>query len=297
MLATDTFSHTGAGGSSPGDRMAASGYGFTGSWIWGENIAIRWGGGTAVNAGQVEAFHDGLFRSAGHRENILNEGFRETGIGLALGEYRGSTGATATEVFARSGTGAFLTGVAFSGGGLAGAVTKTVTIGGVNVKLDLDSDADAGGGGQTLTGTKGDDVLAGGAGADLISGRTGADTLSGGEDADTLEGGGGRDTLDGGAGNDVPIGGRGADALTGGAGADRFLFQAASEGTDPVLDFSVAAGDRIDVSAIFGIGLDTGAQLLAGGYLRFEDSAAGLRVLVDADGGGDGSWRWPCCRG
>jgi serralysin len=42
MLATDTFSHTGANGSSPGDRMKAAGYGFTGSWAWGENISIRW---------------------------------------------------------------------------------------------------------------------------------------------------------------------------------------------------------------------------------------------------------------
>ncbi|MBY0333273.1 MAG: type I secretion C-terminal target domain-containing protein [Acetobacteraceae bacterium] len=181
--------------------------------------------------------------------------------------------------------------VTFSGGGLASPVTRTATIGGVNVKLDLGSDADAGGGGgggQVLVGTRAGDVLAGGAGADRIDGRAGNDALAGGDGADMLDGGGGRDTLNGGAGSDVLVGGRGADALTGGAGADRFLFQAASEGTDSVLDFSAAAGDRIDVSAIFGTGLDTGAQLLAGGYLRFEDSAAGLRVLVDADGGGDG---------
>src|SRR3712207_1183737 len=44
MLATDTFSHTGANGSSAGDRMKAAGYVFTGSWTWGENISIRWGG-------------------------------------------------------------------------------------------------------------------------------------------------------------------------------------------------------------------------------------------------------------
>ena len=31
MLATDTFSHTGANGSSAGDRMKAAGYAFTGS--------------------------------------------------------------------------------------------------------------------------------------------------------------------------------------------------------------------------------------------------------------------------
>ena len=85
MLATDTFSHTGAGGSSPGDRMAHAGYAFTGSWTWGENIAIQWGGGTGITAGQVQSFHDGLFRGAGHRQNILQDAFKEVGIGLATG--------------------------------------------------------------------------------------------------------------------------------------------------------------------------------------------------------------------
>src|SRR4051812_45163133 len=43
MLSSGTFTHTGAGGSSPGDRMTAAGYMFTGSWAWGENIAITYG--------------------------------------------------------------------------------------------------------------------------------------------------------------------------------------------------------------------------------------------------------------
>ena len=113
MLATDTFSHTGAGGSSPGDRMKAAGYSFTGSWTWGENISISWGGGVGESAALVEGFHDGLFGSAGHRTNILNDGFKEVGIGVGLGEYKGSTGADATQNFARSGGATFLTGVAF----------------------------------------------------------------------------------------------------------------------------------------------------------------------------------------
>ncbi|TIP77930.1 MAG: CAP domain-containing protein, partial [Mesorhizobium sp.] len=39
MLATDTFSHTGSGGSSPTQRMKAAGYTLAGSWATGENIA------------------------------------------------------------------------------------------------------------------------------------------------------------------------------------------------------------------------------------------------------------------
>src|SRR5215210_1437296 len=112
ILATDTFSHTGANGSSPGDRMTAAGYAFTGSWTWGENISIRWGGMPAESNALVEGFHDGLFKSAGHRTNILNNAFKEVGIGIGLGEYKGSTGADATQNFARSGGATFLTGVA-----------------------------------------------------------------------------------------------------------------------------------------------------------------------------------------
>src|SRR5689334_571079 len=46
MLDNNVFSHTGVNDSSPGDRMAAAGYSFTGSWTWGENIA--WRGTTAT---------------------------------------------------------------------------------------------------------------------------------------------------------------------------------------------------------------------------------------------------------
>ncbi|HBY77344.1 MAG TPA: hypothetical protein DEG47_10170, partial [Cyanobacteria bacterium UBA11148] len=46
MLDTDTFSHTGAGGSTPTQRMQAAGYQFTGSWASGENIA--WKGTTGT---------------------------------------------------------------------------------------------------------------------------------------------------------------------------------------------------------------------------------------------------------
>lgn len=335
MLATDTFSHTGANGSSPGDRMAAAGYQFTGSWSWGENIAIRWGGGTAITAQQVEAFHDGLFRSAGHRANILNDAFRETGIGLAAGDYKGSPAVTATEVFARSGSLSFLTGVVFddrdgdrfydpgeglggvsikvtsaatgqswqlaswsaggyqialpngsylvtfSGGGLAAPVAKSVSIAGVNAKVDVEADeAGSGGGGgtdpggQVLTGTGVADTLAGGAGNDLIRGLGGADRLSGGGGNDTIEGGAGQDTL------------------SGGAGADIFRYAGLAERGDIITDFSVAQGDRLDLSALFGAGTpDTQQALIAGGYLKFANTAdgTGLRVLVDADGGGN-SW-------
>ncbi len=132
-------------------------------------------------------------------------------------------------------------------------------------------------------------MLRGGAGADTLSGRGGGDTLAGGDGDDTLAGGSGRDALDGGAGSDRLVGGSGVDALTGGTGADRFVCQGLNDRGDIIADFTAAAqGDRLDLSALFGAGTpDTQAGLVAGGFVRLRDSAGGLQVLADADGGGD----------
>lgn len=357
MLATDTFSHTGANGSSAGDRMKAAGYSFTGSWTWGENITIRWGGAPTESNALVEGFHDGLFKSAGHRTNILSDAYKEIGIGIGFGEYQGSNGADATQNFARSGSAAFLTGVAFddkdgdrfydpgeglgkvsvsikssagatyetltwdaggyqfalptgdytvtfSGGGLAAPVTKTAKIGTSNVKVDLDADAGAAPAptptptptptpppppatGVAKTGTAGSDTLTGGGGDDTLRGEAGSDRLYGNAGNDSLSGGGGTDLLSGGDGADRLSGGLSGDYLYGGAGADSFVFGSVDERGDAVMDFRRAEGDRLDLSGIFGQGLDTQAQLVAGGYAKISDARDGVRVHVDADGGGD----------
>lgn len=260
ILATDTFSHTGANGSSPGDRMKAAGYAFSGSWTWGENISIRWGGSPAESNALVEGFHDGLFKSAGHRTNILGDGFKEVGIGIGFGEYRGSGGADATQNFARSGPSTFLTGVAFDDGdgdrfydpgeGLgslnvsarssAGATYGTTTgnAGGYQLALPAgDYTVTFSGGGLAApvvrTATIGSanvkvdlDADAGGGTATPPTGVTrtgtaGSDTLMGGAGNDTLIGQGGSDTLQGSKGDDSLAGGAGYDALMGGDGADR----------------------------------------------------------------------------
>jgi Ca2+-binding RTX toxin-like protein len=116
MLATDVFSHTGAGGSSPGDRMEDAGYSFAGSWTWGENIAWMGSTGSIGLASATGSLHDNLFRSAGHRQNLLNDGFREIGTGVSTGIFTANgtnwNAAMATEAFARSGAQVFFTGVA-----------------------------------------------------------------------------------------------------------------------------------------------------------------------------------------
>lgn len=117
MLAHDVFSHTGAGNSSPGERMEAAGYAFSGSWTRGENIAWQGTTGSFATAAYIADEHRSLFLSAGHRINLLNGDFREVGLGAVEGRF--SSGGTnwnalmVTENFARSGTDVFLSGVVF----------------------------------------------------------------------------------------------------------------------------------------------------------------------------------------
>ncbi|MEL6383309.1 MAG: CAP domain-containing protein [Cyanobacteria bacterium J06626_18] len=116
MLDTDTFSHTGKNGSSAGDRIRDAGYSFTGSWTWGENISWRGTTGTPDVTSFVGTQHVGLFKSSGHRTNILNGTFKEIGIGTVTGEFSGYNAVMTTQKFAKSGSSTFLTGVAFDDG-------------------------------------------------------------------------------------------------------------------------------------------------------------------------------------
>ncbi|MBK5932161.1 CAP domain-containing protein [Halochromatium salexigens] len=119
MLASDIFSHTGEGGSSAGDRMEAAGYAFVLPWTWGENLS--WTGTTSALPSDLTDFildqHEGLFRSPGHRGNLLNEDFREIGIGQSLGEFTSNQATFQTSMitqnFAASGDEVFLGGVVY----------------------------------------------------------------------------------------------------------------------------------------------------------------------------------------
>jgi uncharacterized protein YkwD len=95
MLDTDTFSHAGANGSSPGDRIQATGYDAS---AWGENIAYVSDGGS-LDAADVEQLHQNLVNSPGHYANLVNPAFTEIGIGLAEGEFEGRQVAIVTEAF------------------------------------------------------------------------------------------------------------------------------------------------------------------------------------------------------
>src|SRR3954452_9264005 len=88
MIVTDTFSHTGANGSTPTARMTSAGYAFSGSWASGENIAWASTRGPAGYQDEVELLHTNLMNSPGHKANILTPTFREIGIGFNTGAYQ-----------------------------------------------------------------------------------------------------------------------------------------------------------------------------------------------------------------
>ncbi len=287
MLDTDTFSHTGAGGSDPGDRMAAAGYAFTGGWAWGENIAWQGTTGTLNLVAAIDAEHAALFRSDGHRENILNDTFQEVGMGIRTGQMTddGKTynAAMVTQDFARSGSGAFLTGVAYTdtdgndfysvGEGRGGVQVAAQLVGGATTTIT--TDAPGGYDFKLAAGTYNVTFSGGGLGAALgmtitlasrnikldLLGTTavacsgslimGANlvglTLLGTEN---LFGTGNAlaNVIEGNKGANLIDGGAGADTLTGGAGNDTFTLKAGQANGDVIGDFTgngSAAGDSI----------------------------------------------------
>ncbi|MDB5319360.1 MAG: hypothetical protein JWN40_991 [Phycisphaerales bacterium] len=142
MIDTDTFSHTGAGGSDPGARMQAAGYRFDTPWSWAENIALRSQKTTTAHADVIDAIERDLFvdvaiADRGHRVNLLAPQNNEVGVGVVTGLYTSFQAAMLTQDFASSGDHTFLTGVVYTdavkkdqfytpGEGL-GAVTITAT--------------------------------------------------------------------------------------------------------------------------------------------------------------------------
>ncbi|MFK8253975.1 CAP domain-containing protein [Ancylobacter terrae] len=125
MLNYDVFSHQEASrqpnsyyGVNPIDRMRAAGYAFSGSYAAGENISMLSSTGTVDLTKAVAAQYESLFRSPGHRQNMLNGDFREVGIGQISGVYTTSgvnyNTSMITQNFAKSGTGVFITGVVYN---------------------------------------------------------------------------------------------------------------------------------------------------------------------------------------
>lgn len=75
------------GGTTAGQRITSAGY----TWsTFAENLFLR--GGTAINQSMVQIMHDGLFRSASHRINMMNNAQVETGVGADAGRFTDNGG-------------------------------------------------------------------------------------------------------------------------------------------------------------------------------------------------------------
>jgi Ca2+-binding RTX toxin-like protein len=137
--------------------------------------------------------------------------------------------------------------------------------------------------------------MLGEAGNDRLDGGNGNDLLFGGAGNDRLDGGAGNDVLSGGSGADTLLGGGGADLLLGGAGADLFRYldfadSSVATGTDRIVDFSAAEGDRIDLSELAAdpLAFVTGA-FLGGGDASFRVRQNSADTLVQIDDGSGGA--------
>ncbi|QRM54903.1 CAP domain-containing protein [Sinorhizobium sp. BG8] len=253
MIDTDTFSHTGKGGSTPTQRMQAANYSLTGSWATGENIAWTGTTGSLDLTSAIISQHKNLFLSAGHRENILEESFREIGIGQIAGKFT-SGGTTynasmVTQNFAKSGSSIFLTGVIYNdtsgddfysvGEGRndvrissEGKTTDSIASGGYQMKVSAGTNSVAFGTGSSAVKLEAK-VLSENAKIDLVdgkfiessvsltltSGASGAKLL--GRDALALTGSSASERLVGNVGSNRIDGKNGNDSISGGAGNDK----------------------------------------------------------------------------
>lgn len=134
------------------------------------------------------------------------------------------------------------------------------------------NDSGSGGDGDDwVVGGRDNDVLAGDAGSDLVYGNLGSDTCDGGLGSDVVRGGQDNDVVYGGAGDDFVSGDRGADTMTGGLGADIF-HTFGDAGLDRVTDFSMAAGDRVQLDpgtqyTVSQVDADTVINMTGGGQM------------------------------
>lgn len=256
MLENDVFSHTGAQGSSAGDRMKEAGYVFEGSWTWGENISWSGSTGTISLDTEIGKQHRGLFLSPGHRVNLLKDTFTEVGVAQEAGRFTSGltyNASMVTENFARSGDKLFLTGVIYSDDDKDSFYSIGEGVGGTGIRAGTSTTSSASAGGYALglnpaasleagfvrdglpeirfkvdlsTANAKVDLVDGtrlesSAHLTLVSGATAATLL--GTARLNLTGSDGADRLTGNAGANKISGARGNDTIDGAAGSDSMI--------------------------------------------------------------------------
>lgn len=265
MLAQNVFSHDGDityrgidaypgsssttyTGSLPGERMAGAGYSFTGAWAWAENIAYSGTTGSVDLTSEIFTHFEGLFRSAGHRENTLNPYLRESGVAQVQGVFtadgRDWNASMLTHNFATSGSAYFVTGVAYTDSDKNAFYSVGEGLGGVKFTVGNQTSTTEAAGGYALQLAASDSVAVSiehagntfAATVDLSKGNVKLDLVDGdllqssgnitlGDGASNARLLGAADlTLTGNAGDNRLIGGHGDDTIKGGGGYDRVVY-------------------------------------------------------------------------
>ena len=308
MIDTDTFSHTGAGGSSFDQRMANAGYAALGTFGGGENIAWRGTTGTASFTGFVIQEHNDLFLStSGHRQNMLDPDHREVGIGALTGEFKGFNSVVTTQNFGTKSNAPIVTGVAYDdtvinddfysvGEGRSGITvtvdqavdhaTSTAAAGGYAVTADAGAaDVVFSGGSLVSPVTVGITVGSANVKIDLVNSTTiessTSATLKSGALHLTLlgiasingTGNASANRIEGGSGKNTLNGAAGNDILTGGKGADKLI--------------GGLGLDDFDYNALSDSGRTTATRDVIQGFVRGQDDID-LRTL-DAKTGVSGN--------
>merc|ERR1712227_1048779 len=67
--------------------MQSAGYVLTPPWSTGENIAYRGTTGAPDVVQFTKNNHENLFKSPGHRRNLMSEGFTEVGVSNVAGQF------------------------------------------------------------------------------------------------------------------------------------------------------------------------------------------------------------------
>jgi Ca2+-binding RTX toxin-like protein len=278
MIDRDYFAHETLGtNATPGQRMAAAGYGAAGTFGWGENLAWTGSSGPYDANAEVYAQHRNLFLSAGHRANILRDSFEEVGVGSVTGNFQGYNAMMTAENFAYDvAADNFITGVSYndtdnndfysigegqggrtvsvySGDVLLGTGTTTAA-GGYSVEITQTGEIDVVFSGGNLTGHFGAEVIVDSSNVkiDLVDGSTIETNFSAKLTEDSIglrllgvdnisgTGNGYNNTLYGNSGNNRLSGLGGSDTIIGGAGSDTAVFS----GTRASYTVSYVAGTQ-----------------------------------------------------
>lgn len=146
MLSSGLFQHDGPGTTTPFQRDQLAGYVFNPPSAQGENIAWEGTTGTLDTTSTTTDEHSNLFIDSntadrGHRINIEFDAYKEIGIGIKTGTFKGYHALMTTQDFAYTGSASFLTGVAYNdtvkadhfytpGEGLGGVTITATPVGG-----------------------------------------------------------------------------------------------------------------------------------------------------------------------